>query len=836
LPEEINGLNSLEVLYAYSNLLTALPPEIGALTNLRSLVVFDNNLATLPPELGKLRKLAELDVGYNRLEVLPSEISDLPALEELMLKGNPLPQSYFDALEQGLDGFRAFISSLKEQTRRLFEAKLLVTGEGRVGKSWALAALRRTDPHKAVGDANTTWGIDRGELKLAHPELESEEIILNTWDFGGQEIYRVTHQFFFSQDAIYLLVWNPRAGADQCRVREWLRTVALRTGTMAAEGGEVPRPRARVILVATHAQDAGGAYLPDYGRARLEPELQAMIVDEIAIDSEQGFNIDALRAMIARHAATLPEIGQPVNERWAKAREAVLTLRKKSPWIDFDKFSEVCAKYEVRDLAELKSLAWTYLHSLGRAVWYGDGSEGAPRPEEAVLANTIVLDAVWLSRAFVQVLEDEPTKAAGGMLDHNRFPKIWTDHDRAGWFRYKPHEYEILKQVMRRFDVALPTRESAGHRSLVPQLVPVDSPALPWRDAAQAPGSRTIRLSCQLDYEAIGLAPRLIAATEPWHVYENGVGLFWEGGVFLRDTASFRNEALIRIIGSERPRIDILVSGEQPAFLMYELFKILESESVLGFWRGMTRTYSIGCPTRQKDNKFCPGYFDFEAITRRIKAKIAKPFDCARCDHDWRAETLLAGFEAIAGRDPETSNRYMLEDIFNRQRKLAPQLFLLESLEANLFRPTSWNGVVGHRFKITLLSEFSGKPVACTEFTLAKKWVKWIGPVARLASLALTGAAVPLGGDLANQFTESAALLDKLSGLPGSDGARSPIGADQYGSLRLGDEQLARFAKFLKAIDLDPREHGMDIARGPDDKWYWMSPAEVRTYTPQAAA
>ena len=836
LPQQLENLQSLKLLFAWGNRFTTFPPVVETLACLRTLHLGMNEISYIPKSIGKLKNLEKLMLNNNTLKELPIEIAELTSIIELSLYGNLFPQSYLDSLEQGIDSFRVFLSSLEEQTRRLFEAKLLVTGEGKVGKSWALAALGGADPHDAVGEENTTWGIDRGELKIEHPEFDGEQIVLNTWDFGGQEIYRVTHQFFFSPDAIYLLVWNPRVGAGPCRVREWLRTIALRTGSAPTDAERAPRPRARVIMVATHAQDEGGSYNPDYGRARLEPDLQQMIVDEIAIDSERGHNIEALRAMIARHAAQLPEMGQPVNERWAEARKAVLALRKTSPWIDFDRFSKVCAKHGVREPVEIKSLAWTYLHSLGRAVWYGDVSEaGASLSDEVVLANTVVLDAVWLSRAFVQVLEDEFTRAAGGMLDHRRFSQIWTDHGRAGWLRYKPHEYEILKQVMRRFDVALPTRESEGHRSLVPQLVPADAPELPWDEAAQAPGSRTIRLSCQLDYEAIGLAPRLIAATEPWHVYENDIGLFWEGGVFLRDIASFRNEALIRIIGVERPRIDIVVSGEQPAFLMQELFKVLESEGVLGFWKGMTKTYSIGCPTRLGTGELCPGFFKFNVIVRRLRDEVKVPFNCDDCAQDWSAVELISGFEALNRHDTELSERYMLEHLFNHQQRPAPRLFLLESLEGKLLRPMSWNGVVGHRFKITLLSEFSGKPVACSEFTLAKSWVKWIGPVTRLASLALTGAAVPLGGDLASQFTESATLLDKLSGLPDEEG-RPPFDADRHGSIRLGDEQLASFAKFLKAIDLDPREHGMGIARGPDGKWYWMSAGEVETYTPQAAA
>ena len=857
LPPELGNLTALTELEAFSNNFTSLPPEIGALTMLDSIDVSHNKLGSIPREIGRLIKLRWLDISNNELTSLPPEIvnlvdievlnlsnnklmslshqiASLPKLYSLHFDGNPLPTAYFDALGLGIDDFCAFLSSLTEGTSRLFEAKILITGEGRVGKSWALAALRNADPYKTIGEENTTWGIDRGELIVPHPKEFGESILLNSWDFGGQEIYRVTHQFFFSQDAIYLLVWNPRTGAEQCRVREWLRTIALRTGSAPSQEDVPASPRARVIMVATHACDAGGAYNPDYGHDRLEPQLREMIVDQIEIDSETGHNIDMLREMIAYHAAELPDMGQPLNTRWAAARNAVLRLRNEARWIDFDRFSETCAAHDVSDPGELRALAWTYLHSLGRAVWYGDRSdEGNSRGDEAILGDTIVLDAEWLSRAFVQVLEDVPTRLSGGMLEHHRFPQIWTDHGRVGWIRYKPGEYEILKQVMRRFDVALPTRESRGQRSLVPQLVPVDPPALPWGEATSAPGPRTIRLSCQLDYEAVGLAPRMIAAAEPWHVYANDVGLYWEGGAFLQEP-SFDNEALVRIVGKERPRIDMTVSGVQPGFFMQELFKLLESESVLAFWKGMTRSYSIGCPGTSRDGGFCPHFFPYDPVVRRIKEGKKTLFNCPQCDSDWTAEALISGFEALRVRSSKLDERYMLEDLYNREQMPAPRIFLLEALETRLLRPKSWDGLIGKRFRLTLLSEFSGKLVAEAEFKLAKKWVKWLGPVTRLASLALTGAAVPLGGDLADQFSESAALLDRLAELPLVDGVRAPTG--RIGARRIDQDQLASFARFLAAIELDPREQGMDIARGPDGKWYWMSAEEKATYTPQAAA
>ena len=115
----------------------------------------------------------------------------------------------------------------------LNEAKLILIGEGEVGKTSLLGALRGDE---WVENRPTTHGVEVAikSLVLDVPELghseRSEEsqtpgeilrsaqddssptdapkqITLNGWDFGGQNIYRHTHQLFFTAPA----VWNPRS-------------------------------------------------------------------------------------------------------------------------------------------------------------------------------------------------------------------------------------------------------------------------------------------------------------------------------------------------------------------------------------------------------------------------------------------------------------------------------------------------------------------------------------------------------------------------------------------------------------------------------------------------
>ena len=82
-----------------------------------------------------------------------------------------------------------------------------------------------------------------GDSSVDDPEADasgSPTITLNAWDFGGQPVYRPTHQLFFSAPAVYLVVWKPREGPQQGFVKDWIKLVKLR------------EPEAQVLVVATH--------------------------------------------------------------------------------------------------------------------------------------------------------------------------------------------------------------------------------------------------------------------------------------------------------------------------------------------------------------------------------------------------------------------------------------------------------------------------------------------------------------------------------------------------------------------------------------------------------
>ena len=115
--------------------LTQLPPSIRKFQSLKSLDLSSNQLFTLPKALGTLRKLENLDLSSNRLSDLPSWFIQFNHLTSLYLYDNPLNPELNAAYTQGLEAVKAYLRAKAAAQITLNEAKLILVGEGEVGKT-----------------------------------------------------------------------------------------------------------------------------------------------------------------------------------------------------------------------------------------------------------------------------------------------------------------------------------------------------------------------------------------------------------------------------------------------------------------------------------------------------------------------------------------------------------------------------------------------------------------------------------------------------------------------------------------------------------------------------
>lgn len=81
----------------------------------------------------------------NPLKILPPQLGRLESLETLDLTNLKLTDPPPEIVEQGMEAVLAYLRGKQEDERPLWESKLLVVGEGGVGKTQLLRALRKKE-------------------------------------------------------------------------------------------------------------------------------------------------------------------------------------------------------------------------------------------------------------------------------------------------------------------------------------------------------------------------------------------------------------------------------------------------------------------------------------------------------------------------------------------------------------------------------------------------------------------------------------------------------------------------------------------------------------------
>jgi energy-coupling factor transporter ATP-binding protein EcfA2 len=526
-PNFIRQFSDLKVL-AFGGLnIASLPDWLFEFRNLESLSVNNCKLINLQNKIEKLSNLKTLSIEGNKIAALPFSIARLEKLEKLQLDDNPLNPALKSAYDQGLPALMAYLRSL-EQAEPLYETKLVLVGEGGVGKTTLLKALTGKEPKQ---NEPTTHGvsIDIHSMHLPHPEKQGVNIQFNAWDFGGQEVYRVTHQFFFSKRSVYLLVWEPRMGVQQCQVEDWLKLIRLRVGD-----------NAKVIIVSTHAKT--GERIARIDQPVFRRDYGSMIVDFIEVDSlepdpqnkNEKFGLAALKQLIANAAQKLEHMGMDFGKAWKEARDELIELGQTQPHVAYAQFAAVCEKHGLESIGT-RTLAGI-MHDLGYIVYYGDDER---------LRGDVVLQPEWLTKAIGFVLEDRKTQEMDGILPDNRLREVLFDHPFKNEPKYPTELYPFFLRLMEKYDVSY--RLESGEASLVAQHVPQVRPALPWQpEEAHHPDRRRIAMVCVMEESPPGLVPWMIVRTHDYvyedrraegkpHRLKSPYGLHWQKGMFLRN-------------------------------------------------------------------------------------------------------------------------------------------------------------------------------------------------------------------------------------------------------------------------------------------------------------
>ncbi|MCZ8140236.1 MAG: hypothetical protein O9273_01035 [Acetobacteraceae bacterium] len=393
----IAGLRQLQYLDCSLTQVSDLTP-IAGLEQLQFLSVSDCKLATVPISLWRRPLLTKLDAKSTSIPGIPDEVLGNDCLQRL----------------------RAHLAELEAGAEQISEAKLLILGNGRAGKT---QITRRLVGQPFQPQWDSTHGIRITQVTL--PAQDSvPETRLKLWDFGGQEIYHGTHALFARTRAIFLLVWSretelPEAQPDQHGMA--FRNHPLRYWhAYAKDAGHKGSP----LIIAQTRLDQDGILPPPLDPDQLASStcVQVSTADPPRINTLRGALQDAVVAL--HHNRGAVEIGKPrilLQRRIEKLRQPDGSLPEE--WRLMEK-STFANWYQEAGGTASAEFALAYLNDNG-TVFYREG----------LFQDRIVLDQSWAMAAIYALFDRNETygrlQRRGGLFERADLAQAWRDYSEA---------------------------------------------------------------------------------------------------------------------------------------------------------------------------------------------------------------------------------------------------------------------------------------------------------------------------------------------------------------------------------------------------------------------
>ncbi|MEL7351125.1 MAG: COR domain-containing protein [Cyanobacteria bacterium P01_A01_bin.116] len=513
LPKEISNLQNLSVLNLNSNHLSGLPKEIGELKSLSQLNLRTNQLVNLPSSIQKLQNLSILFLNSNRLTTLPPELKQLKNLSQLNLRANealPIPPEIANRSSEAQTILDYYFRDRTKQSRPLNEAKVLLVGEAKVGKT---SIVRRLIDDNFDPSEQMTDGISIRPWPIT---VYEKAVKLNLWDFGGQEIMHATHQFFLTKRSLYLLVLSARQDELSNRIEYWLKIIR-------SFGGNSP------IIIVGNQVDQKSLDIDRRGLKKKYPNIVTFIETSCSQTNHKG--IKKLEKEIKTQISKLPHVFDELPSSWFSVKTQLEKLD--TDYIPYHQYQKICTDKNIVQEQNQKTLVG-FLHDLGIALNFSDD----PR-----LQQDSILNPDWVTNGVYSILNDNVLMTQHkGILERSMLNRILDPQ------RYPSSKHLFILDIMRKFELCFPVGGFENERYLLPDLLSKEEPETGTWDNA---------LPFQYHYNILpgSIMSRFIVRMNPLISKRT----YWRNGIVLTKGG---NKALAKADKEDR-RIFIWISGNR---------------------------------------------------------------------------------------------------------------------------------------------------------------------------------------------------------------------------------------------------------------------------------
>lgn len=626
----LSELKNLKYLFLSNNQLT----DVSVLAEMENLtrVFLHGNLLTDVSFLSVLENLNYLRLENNQITDV-SFLSGMTALTNVNLENNPIQNPPPEIVEQGLEAIQNYFSERESQgTDQLYEAKVLLLGEGGAGKTTLLRRLYK--PHLSMPDENeTTKGIDihKHEYSLAN----GKTMRLNVWDFGGQEIYHATHQFFLTKRSLYILLDDTRK--DHRTVQDegfkyWLEAVELL-------GDKSP------VLI---FQNEKGGRSKDIDMRGIKGRFPN-VMERYAGNLEFPTGTKGIREAVELFSQQLQHIGEKLPAKWVNIRKDISNMAKAHPFIPIDKYYSTYASHLELDKDKALFLS-DYLHDLGVFLHFQD---------DELLKRIVILQNEWATDAVFMILDNEKVKSQQGRFDQADCAEIWKDS------KYSDMRPELLA-LMLKFELCYELHDQKPKKWLAPGLLPISMPERfdHWKDAGD------LVLRYEYDFMPRGIINRLMVrmnryVCQPELSWRNGAYFEMDEAELLAQVSASGKEIILRARGVRKKDLMVVISEDLDA--INQLFPGLTDKL----------TIKIPCICNTCKTSISPAFYASGQLRKRMKAGKSE-VECPDSFEDVLIGDLLYGAGFIQVTDVRNKDVLIMREIsgmFSRMEKAQSENF-----------------------------------------------------------------------------------------------------------------------------------------------------------------
>ena len=479
LSEEIGNLDKLERLELTGSSFCVLPENICDLKGLKHLVLNGMvSLHTLPANIGNLQSLQTLNLDYSGITQLPDSFGKLNKLERLCLGGTKIrkfpPLSPFDDLIycdltnmtleripqqlinhkmkitlddvfvwegmllyetkllcQPISLFRhdqEFIDEyFAEEKIHLNETKVVFLGDGEAGKSHIIERINQKGENLKNFRKEATPGIAISEQ---HYMLENENVCLQIWDFGGQEIMHSMHRFFLTDRTLYVIVVNARDNTQDERARYWLNNIKS-----FANG-------CPVILVLNKMDQNPSASINERLLKDDYPQIIKFLKMSALKDGKVQF--EQLLKTILDAVKEFDSYAMEFPVSWNYVKQELRNMN--ANYIEDAQYRLICKKYHVED-EQIQNWLLDWFHDLGVSFNY--------HKMDQLLSSYMVLKPQWITNAIYIILFNGKDCAKNGIMGIDKIIELLKKPPKSVEnIRYDIGEVPYILGVMRRFEIS----------------------------------------------------------------------------------------------------------------------------------------------------------------------------------------------------------------------------------------------------------------------------------------------------------------------------------------------------------------------------------------------